>query len=103
MISNSQVTYYNADQSNMAWPKIPGMLVLQDWAKELKQAVSNHNLDESIWRLIGKGAVILHDKPLLCRDLASLIARDAHMKFIELSSDEIMMDLLTKNDDCESE
>ena len=99
MISEKQVTYYNSNKTDLKWPSIPGMLVLQDWAKELKKAVTNHNLDESIWRLIGKGAVILHDKPLLCRDLASLIARDAHMKFIELSSDEIMMDLLPKNDD----
>jgi len=101
MISDSQVTYYNADQSKKAWPKIPGIFVLKDWAKELKKAVSKSNMDESIWRLIGKGAVILYPKNQICRDLAKLIAHDAQMNFIELNADEIL-ELVTQNHSLEN-
>jgi uncharacterized protein YkvS len=101
MISEYQVTYYNATQTIQTWPSIPGVLVLKDWAKELKKVVSQGNVDESIWRLISKAAVMLHDKPQLCRDLAKLIAQDAQMNFIELSADEIL-DLVTQNHSLES-
>lgn len=64
-------------------------LVLSAWAEELTNAISTQ-ADADAWRMVGHGAVVVHDDLDRACDMLRRVAVEANMRFVRIDSDEVM-------------
>ncbi len=63
--------------------------VLAAWAAELAHAISAR-ADADTWRMVGHGAIVVHDDMGRARDMLRRVAAQANMRFARIGSDEVM-------------
>lgn len=64
-------------------------LVLSAWADELASAISTQ-ADTDAWRMVGHGAVVVHDDMDRACDMLRRVATQANMRFMRIESDDVM-------------
>lgn len=64
-------------------------LVLSAWADELVNAISTQ-ANVSTWRMVGHGAVVVHDDVNRACDMLRRVAVEANMRFVRIDSDQVM-------------
>lgn len=64
-------------------------LVLSAWADELADAVSTQ-ADADAWRMVGHGAVVVHDDMDRACDMLRRVALEANMRFVRIESEDVM-------------
>jgi ATP-dependent Zn protease len=70
--------------------------VLSSWAKELANAISVQ-ADANTWRMVGHGAIVVHDDMERACNMLRRVADEAGMRFVRIASDDVMnipMDLV---------
>lgn len=63
--------------------------VLKNWADDLANAIST-KADLDAWRMVGHGAIVVHDDMDRACDMLRRVAAQANMRFIRIESDEAM-------------
>lgn len=63
--------------------------VLSAWANDMANAISTQ-ADTDAWRMVGHGAVVVHDDMERARDMLRRVAVQANIRFVLIESDEVM-------------
>ncbi len=63
--------------------------VLSAWGKELADAISG-GADMDTWRMVGRGAVVVHDDLDRACDMLRRVAAEANMRFVRIEREDVM-------------
>ncbi len=63
--------------------------ILSAWADELANAVSTQ-ADANAWRMVGHGAIVVHDDMERACDMLRRVADEAGVRFVRIESDDVM-------------